>query len=275
MILSLQHTPSSWRQRNAPETNHRYELVLTKRQDTPSSPSPSSGFKMSKTEQTKVSVLVSLFNWIQKTKPSLKKRSKFRKFLDTYCDSSDYFSALRLILPSLDRERGSYGLKESVLATSLIDALGMSRDSQDAIRLINWRKGAGAANAGNFPLVAAEVCFCIIFFLYDYVNNSAHSNLYRLIYVNWWFLAAIIDIKYFESLFSLFWSVELGSENNLVVFLVMCFINVGLEAFYDHTSTWNAKCFHWKILSFAYSLILSPLAAVTFGFRWYYHITGS
>ncbi|XP_031271275.1 DNA ligase 4 [Pistacia vera] len=112
---------------------------------------------MSKTEQTKVSVLVSLFNWIQKTKPPLKKRSKFRKFLVTYCDSSNYFSSLRLILPSLDRERGSYGLKESVLATCLIDALGMSRDSPDAIRLINWRKGAGAANAGNFPLVAAEV----------------------------------------------------------------------------------------------------------------------
>ncbi|KAJ0090362.1 hypothetical protein Patl1_14148 [Pistacia atlantica] len=112
---------------------------------------------MSKTEQTKVSVLVSLFNWIQKTKPPLKKRSKFRKFLDTCCDSSNYFSSLRLILPSLDRERGSYGLKESVLATCLIDALGMSRDSPDAIRLINWRKGAGAANAGNFPLVAAEV----------------------------------------------------------------------------------------------------------------------
>ncbi|CAF2331015.1 BnaA10g11190D [Brassica napus] len=112
------------------------------------------------TEEIKLSVLVSLFNWIQKSKTSSQKRSKFRKFLDTYCRPSDYFSAVRLIIPSLDRERGSYGLKESVLATCLIDALGISRDAPDAVRLLNWRKGGTAkagANAGNFSLIAAEV----------------------------------------------------------------------------------------------------------------------
>ncbi|KAL1217453.1 DNA ligase 4 [Cardamine amara subsp. amara] len=112
------------------------------------------------TEEIKFSVLVSLFNWIQKSKTSSQKRSKFRKFLDTYCKPSDYFVAVRLIIPSLDRERGSYGLKESVLATCLIDALGISRDAPDAVRLLNWRKGGIAkagANAGNFALIAAEV----------------------------------------------------------------------------------------------------------------------
>ncbi|KAK6272919.1 hypothetical protein POUND7_010002 [Theobroma cacao] len=111
------------------------------------------------TEEIKLSVVVSLFSWIQKSKTSAKKRSKFRKFLDTFCKPSDYLSAMRLILPSLDRERGTYGLKESVLAICLIDALGMSRDSPDALRLINWRKGGAntGANAGNFALVAAEV----------------------------------------------------------------------------------------------------------------------
>ncbi|KAJ6863643.1 hypothetical protein NC652_040250 [Populus alba x Populus x berolinensis] len=114
----------------------------------------------SSTEHTKFSILVSLFNWISKTKTSSRKRSKFRKFIDTFCSPSDYFSAVRLILPNLDRERGTYGLKESVLAVSLIEALGMSRDSPDALKLINWRKGganATGANAGNFSLVAAEV----------------------------------------------------------------------------------------------------------------------
>ncbi|CAH8355367.1 unnamed protein product [Eruca vesicaria subsp. sativa] len=112
------------------------------------------------TEEIKFSVLVSLFNWIQKSKTSSQKRSKFRKFLDTYCKPSDYFVAVRLIIPSLDRERGSYGLKESVLATCLIDALGISRDAPDAVRLLNWRKGGTAkagVNAGNFSLIAAEV----------------------------------------------------------------------------------------------------------------------
>ncbi|CAM8977885.1 unnamed protein product [Rhodiola kirilowii] len=104
------------------------------------------------------SIVCSLFNWMQKSK-LLAKRSKFRKFLDTYCKPSDYFSAIRLVLPKLDRERGTYGLQESVLATCLIDALGMSRESEDAVLLFNWRKGGSktGANAGNFAMVAAEV----------------------------------------------------------------------------------------------------------------------
>ncbi|CAK8531893.1 unnamed protein product [Lathyrus sativus] len=111
------------------------------------------------TEQTKFSVLCSLLTWTQRTKSPPKKRAKFRKFLGSFCPDRNYFPAIRLILPNLDRERGSYGLKESVLATSLIDALGMSKDSPDALRLINWRKGGSktGANAGNFALVAAEV----------------------------------------------------------------------------------------------------------------------
>lgn len=128
---------------------------------------------------TKFNVMCSLFNWMQKSKSSAKKRSKFRKFLDNFCKPSDYFSAIRLILPSLDRERGSYGLKESVLATCLIDALGISRESSDAIRLVNWRKGGAktGVSAGNFSQVAAEVsCFCSILcdicvYLYVLLNS--------------------------------------------------------------------------------------------------------
>ncbi|XP_045789619.1 DNA ligase 4 isoform X2 [Trifolium pratense] len=111
------------------------------------------------TERIKFSVLCSLLTWSQRTKSPAKKRAKFRKFLDSFCTDRNYFPAIRLILPNLDRERGSYGLKESVLATSLIDAIGLSKDSHDALRLINWRKGGSktGANAGNFALVAAEV----------------------------------------------------------------------------------------------------------------------
>lgn len=90
---------------------------------------------------------------------SVKKRKHLRTFLDRVCTDQDYFSAIRLILPSLDRERGSYGLKEPVLAACLVDALGISKNSEDALRLINWRKGGtrAGANAGNFHLIAAEV----------------------------------------------------------------------------------------------------------------------
>ncbi|KAG9449217.1 hypothetical protein H6P81_009182 [Aristolochia fimbriata] len=104
-------------------------------------------------------VLVAMFEAMQRSKSSVEKRKKFRKFIDHCYHSREYFSAIRLILPSLDRERSSYGLKESVLAICLIDALVMSRESEDALRLINWRKGGAktGANVGNFALVAAEV----------------------------------------------------------------------------------------------------------------------
>nr|XP_027082409.1 rRNA 2'-O-methyltransferase fibrillarin-like [Coffea arabica] len=44
----------------------------------------------------KFNVIVSLFNWMQKSKSSSMKRSKFRKFLDAFCQKpGDYFSAIR------------------------------------------------------------------------------------------------------------------------------------------------------------------------------------
>lgn len=106
-------------------------------------------------------LLVAMFQAMSGDKGAAKKRGRLRVFLDrAYVPSGgrdDYFSALRLVLPGLDRERGSYGLKEAALATVLVDALGIAKDSPDAVRLINWRRGGGGRNAGNFALVAAEV----------------------------------------------------------------------------------------------------------------------
>ncbi|KAK1289637.1 DNA ligase 4 [Acorus calamus] len=109
-------------------------------------------------ETVRFGVLCSMYQAILRDRTSAKKRKRFRTFLDKVYPSRDYFSAVRLILPSLDRERGTYGLKESTLAVCLVDALGIARDSEDALRLINWRKGGSraGANAGNFALVAYE-----------------------------------------------------------------------------------------------------------------------
>ncbi|KAG1326863.1 DNA ligase 4 [Cocos nucifera] len=100
-----------------------------------------------------------MFEAMARDRLAAKKRKRFRTLLDRVYTGRDYFSAVRLILPALDRERGSYGLKESALAAALVDALGLAKDSPDALRLINWRKGGArsGANAGNFALVAAEV----------------------------------------------------------------------------------------------------------------------
>ncbi|KAG6467998.1 hypothetical protein ZIOFF_072564 [Zingiber officinale] len=107
-------------------------------------------------------LLVSMFQAMLRDRAAVKKRKRFRTFLDRVYTGREYFSAIRLILPGLDRERGTYGLKESALAACLVDALGLAKDSPDALRLINWRKGGArsGANAGNFALVAAEVLQC-------------------------------------------------------------------------------------------------------------------
>jgi DNA ligase-4 len=106
-------------------------------------------------------LLVAMFQAMSRDRTAEKKRARLRALLDRAYGPGgrdDYFSALRLVLPGLDRERGSYGLKEAALASVLVDALGIAKDSPDAVRLTNWRRGGGFRNAGNFALVAAEVC---------------------------------------------------------------------------------------------------------------------
>ncbi|XP_039131950.1 DNA ligase 4 [Dioscorea cayenensis subsp. rotundata] len=110
-------------------------------------------------ETVRFGLLCSMFEAMLRDRTSAKKRKRLRTFLDVAYTGREYFSAVRLILPGLDRERGTYGLKESALANALVDALGISKDSDDARKLVNWRKGGAraGANAGNFSLVAAEV----------------------------------------------------------------------------------------------------------------------
>lgn len=113
-------------------------------------------------ETVRFSVVCAMFQAMLRDRSSAKKRKRLRTFLDRVFTARDrYFAALRLILPGLDRERGTYGLKEHALAACLVDALGISKDSEDAVRLVNWRKGGprSGANAGNFSLIATEVIF--------------------------------------------------------------------------------------------------------------------
>jgi DNA ligase-4 len=109
-------------------------------------------------------VLCSMFEAIIRSKKPALKRKHIRTFLEHVYTGNEHFSAMRLILPDLDKERANYGMKEGVLAKFLADALGLSKDSEDAKKLVNWRKGGQRAgsNAGNFPVVAAEV---VLFFL--------------------------------------------------------------------------------------------------------------
>ena len=46
---------------------------------------------------------------------------------------------MRVLLPALDKERGSYGVKEKRLADLYIKVLGIKKDTPDAMKLINYR----------------------------------------------------------------------------------------------------------------------------------------
>jgi DNA ligase-4 len=52
---------------------------------------------------------------------------------------TDYFPFMRLIVPQLDTQRSTYGLRESKIARYYIDLLGLSPSSADAERFRHWK----------------------------------------------------------------------------------------------------------------------------------------
>ncbi|KAI0912897.1 ATP dependent DNA ligase domain-containing protein [Ustulina deusta] len=63
---------------------------------------------------------------------------------------NDFFPALRLILPTSDRERGMYGLKESAIARLLIKLMRLDRHSDDAQSMLKWKRPDQSSTAGDF-----------------------------------------------------------------------------------------------------------------------------
>ena len=99
-------------------------------------------------------------------KNEAKKRS-LQKFMDGWWGTSkklkstkepskiideNFFTVLRLLLPHEDRR--IYGLKETRLANFLIDALGISKTSEDAKKLINYKAPSNVKLDGDFASVA-------------------------------------------------------------------------------------------------------------------------
>eukprot|EP00850_Spirogloea_muscicola_P005410 SM000024S07872 [mRNA] locus=s24:969298:977321:- [translate_table: standard] len=105
------------------------------------------------------SVLCDMMDAVVRNRKPLIKRKHLATFLDHVYTDHEFFSAMRLILPELDRERATYGLKEAVLAKHLTDALGLGKESEDAKKLLEWKTGGKrvGAHTDKFPLVAAEV----------------------------------------------------------------------------------------------------------------------
>ena len=112
-------------------------------------------------------VLCKTFEMIQRAKTGASRketRAKRYRALDWFHDGylqgkrdggcrADAFEAYRLLIPSLDKERGVYGMKHDALAKTVIAAFDMSRASKDAVKLEEWKKNGG----GNFAMAVYEV----------------------------------------------------------------------------------------------------------------------
>ena len=106
----------------------------------------------SKKSEMPFATLCDFFERMSATKKSDAKKSLFQKLFDSY-DSDDYFPLMRLLLPSFDKERQTYGVKEANLGKLYVEILGIAQNSVDADRLINWRKpktSEQAKIAGDF-----------------------------------------------------------------------------------------------------------------------------
>ncbi|XP_068575846.1 DNA ligase 4 isoform X2 [Cebidichthys violaceus] len=71
-------------------------------------------------------------------------------------DTTDsFYSAMRLIVPSFERERMAYGIKESMLAKLYIDVLGLPKNGPEANKLLNYRAPTTSqGEAGDFAGMA-------------------------------------------------------------------------------------------------------------------------
>lgn len=66
-----------------------------------------------------------------------------------------FYPAMRLIVPSFERERMAYGIKESMLAKLYIDVLGLPKNGPEANKLLNYRAPTSTqGEAGDFAGMA-------------------------------------------------------------------------------------------------------------------------
>ncbi|KAI1444952.1 ATP-dependent DNA ligase [Annulohypoxylon stygium] len=90
-----------------------------------------------------------------KLSPHEYKRNVIERFISRWRSEvgNDFYPAMRLILPISDRDRGTYGLKESNIGRLLVKLMRIDRNSEDGYSLLHWKEPAQSATAhaaGNF-----------------------------------------------------------------------------------------------------------------------------
>ncbi|XP_010788208.1 DNA ligase 4 [Notothenia coriiceps] len=111
--------------------------------------------------------LCSTLEKIQKTKLRPEKSKTLGDFIESWRKfhsalhkdnpktTDSFYSAMRLIVPSFERERMAYGIKESMLAKLYIDVLGLPKNGPEANKLLNYRAPTTSqGEAGDFAGMA-------------------------------------------------------------------------------------------------------------------------
>lgn len=90
--------------------------------------------------------------------PKEKKLKLILKFIQSIRPNpysmNSFFTIIRLLLPKLDGERGSYGMKEHTLANTYRKILCLPKNGVEANKLLKFRSPAAGSSAGDFADVA-------------------------------------------------------------------------------------------------------------------------
>ena len=96
--------------------------------------------------------------------PHEAKRNIIERFIKDWRKNvgNDFYPAMRLIIPEKDRDRAMYGLKEKAIAKVLIKLTKISKDSDDAKQILNWKLPGqlykiASSTAGDFAGRCYEV----------------------------------------------------------------------------------------------------------------------
>ncbi|KAJ4409407.1 DNA ligase (ATP) [Didymella pomorum] len=96
--------------------------------------------------------------------PHEAKRNIIERFIKDWRKNvgNDFYPAMRLIVPEKDRDRAMYGLKEKAIAKVLIKLTKISKESEDAKQMLNWKLPgqlyrAASSTAGDFAGRCYEV----------------------------------------------------------------------------------------------------------------------
>ena len=99
---------------------------------------------------------------LRESKENKKKIGKLSRFLTKCRDTlkkdnsdTDMFPIIRLLVPQLDRERGSYGIKETLLSKIVTNLLKLGKT--DADRLKNYKTPGKTKDSNDFATILGQV----------------------------------------------------------------------------------------------------------------------